>query len=292
MQTHALPLLPLPYRAAGVADRHRGDPRHDHVGARHHDRQRRSTQPVSRPACPPGQDPVGDHRLSALAGGGHPGHRLGGPALRGAAPVPHRADRVHRRLSALRPGLVERLADRLPGAPGRRGRNAHADRPDRPGQGRRPAQPPAGHERHRGADRAGARFRTHAGRPAAPGRGLAMDLHHQRSRGDLRLRHGVATAATRQRRGGRPSGLPRARARGGGNGGHHLWPVREQRRRQPDRLEGAASGGRRSGAGGELRAALPSHRAAAAGRAPVFQPRLRRRFDGDLLPGRGPCSAR
>ena len=56
----------------------------------------------------------------------------------------HRLARaVHARLRALRAGLVDGLADRLPRPAGRRRRHAHADRPDDPRQGRGPAQPAA-----------------------------------------------------------------------------------------------------------------------------------------------------
>ena len=56
----------------------------------------------ARPAQPDRADPVGDHRLPAVARRGDPGNGLGGAALRGQAGVHDLAGAVHRRLGAVR----------------------------------------------------------------------------------------------------------------------------------------------------------------------------------------------
>ena len=55
---------------------------------------------------------VGRHRLHARARRRDPRHRLGRAPARHPAPLPHLARPLHARLAALRPRLVDRLADR------------------------------------------------------------------------------------------------------------------------------------------------------------------------------------
>ena len=111
-----------------------------------------------------------------------------------------RAAAVPGGFGARRGGLVDRLADRLPGAAGARRRDDPAHRPDHPGPGRGPAADGAGDERDRRADAAGPGVRAAARRGDHRRGQLAVDLLHQPA-GGAGGRGGGAPAAARWVRG-------------------------------------------------------------------------------------------
>ena len=140
-------------------DRRRGG--RDHVDPRHDDRQRGARDPQRRSLEPDRIRAVGRDRVHARPRRGDTSLRLGGAAAWHEAPLRDLARPVHARLAPLWVRVVDRLADRLPGTPRTRRRDADAHGDDHPRPRCRPRADGACPQRRRRADgpRAGVRAR-------------------------------------------------------------------------------------------------------------------------------------
>ncbi len=124
---------------------------------------------------------MGHDRLSAGAGGGDPGHRLGGRPLRCQANVDVLDRPLRHWVVPVRHGLVGQLPHCLSGPPGPRRRHAPPDRPSHIGPRRRAPAHGARHERRWGANGARTRARPGTRRPHPLELLVALDLLHQRA---------------------------------------------------------------------------------------------------------------
>ena len=185
-----------------MAGRRGRDRRGGHVDPRHDDRQRRARDAVAGARLAAQHDPMGLDGLHARARDRDPAHRLDVGALRGEADLHGLGGSVRRRVRALRAGVVRRLADLLPRAPGLRRRDDHAGRDE-------PARPDG---------------RPHAGRPGDGGDGSADAARTDSRPGDRRADRGLRLLALdllrqrARRRRGAGDGLPPAARRRGARG--------------------------------------------------------------------------
>ena len=145
---------------------------------------------------------------------------------------------LHARLDALRPRVVDRLADRLPRPPGPRWRDADADRDDHPRPRRRPSADGPHPQRDRRPDGARAGLRARPRRPPRRARRLALDLLRQHPRRHRRRRRSRCASSRRA--------APRKPGRSTGSGSLLLShrpadaDLRARRRRERRRLRLAA----------------------------------------------------
>ena len=247
--------------------------RHVHGDARRVHRQHRPAEHRAGVRGRPGDGRVGRRRLPA-------GHRQPAPPVRppgrgGLVPegLPRRVRDLHGGQRPVRPGPEHRRPHRVPGAPGRRGGDAHGDGPRHRGPHVRPGRtrPGARPQRDQRLDRPdpGAR----AGRPPDRACDVASDLPGQRAGRARRHRLGCADPAGGPTRPARvvrhPGGGPRLRR-----------PPRPPARPQPGRSVGLDEPGHggaappRRRAGDRLPRGRATHGRADDGSAPLRRSRL------------------
>src|SRR5262245_8249904 len=153
----------------------RGVRRHHHCAGHHHRecRNRPAGLAVRRPGI---AGPVGDDRLSASTVGGDPADRVGRGPVRRQTGLDGVAVLVRGRVLALRPGLVARELDRLPGPARTRRGNGRSGRDDAGRAGCRATTDGPGDEHGRHPDDAWPGHRSGAGRCADLSGELAVDL--------------------------------------------------------------------------------------------------------------------